>query len=166
MWLNFSAPSPAELIGEAGGRPAKPDTGWLAIVGQVAKMFRVKSTRATMSNEPNSPIHLSEDGQTGDRFLVYSTDKGTRIDIHFEGETLWMTQAQIADLFGRGRTTITKHINNILDERELDAQTSVQKMHTTTDRPATIYNLDMIISVGYRVSSAQATVFRRRATGV
>lgn len=107
-----------------------------------------------------------EDEETGDRFLVYASDKAARLEIRFQGETLWMTQAQIADLFGRDRTVITKHISNILEEAELDEASSVQKLHTTQGRPATIYNLDMVISVGYRVSSAQATLFRRWATGV
>jgi hypothetical protein len=112
------------------------------------------------------PIHLLEDADTGDRFLVYESGKGARLDIRFEGETLWMTQEQIARLFGRERTVITKHIANVFEEGELDEETCVQKMHTTTGRPPVLYNLDMIISVGYRVSSAQATLFRRWATGI
>jgi hypothetical protein len=112
------------------------------------------------------PIHLVEDGETGDRFLVYESGKGTRLDIRFQGETLWMTQEQIARLFGRERTVITKHIANVLEEGELDETSTVQKMHTTSGRPPLLYSLDMIISVGYRVSSAQATLFRRWATGV
>ena len=119
-----------------------------------------------MTDQNDEPIRLVEDVETGDRFLVYSTQKGLRIDIRFEGNTLWMTQAQIAELFGRDRTTITRHINNIVEEGELDEGTSVQKMHISQGRPATIYNLDMVISVGYRVSSAQATLFRRWATGI
>lgn len=119
-----------------------------------------------MTQTGEGPIHLMEDEETGDRFLVYASDKAARLEIRFQGETLWMTQAQIADLFGRDRTVITKHISNILEEAELDEASSVQKLHTTQGRPATIYNLDMVISVGYRVSSAQATLFRRWATGV
>lgn len=115
-------------------------------------------------DDKDQPVHLIEDEKTGDRFLVYGSDKGLRLDIRYEGETLWMTQAQIAELFGRERSVITKHISNILDEGELDEATSVQKMHTTQGRPAALYNLDMVISVGYRVSSARATLFRRWAT--
>lgn len=119
-----------------------------------------------MTQTDEGPIHLMEDEATGDRFLVYASDKGARLEIRFQGETLWMTQAQIADLFGRDRTVITKHISNILEEAELDEASSVQKLHTTQGRPATIYSLDMVISVGYRVSSTQATLFRRWATSV
>lgn len=112
------------------------------------------------------PVHLTENEQTGDRFLVYSSERGMELDIQYEGETLWMTQAQIGQLFGRDRTTITRHINNILEEGELDETTYVQKTHISLGRPTTVYNLDMVISVGYRVSSAQATAFRRWATGI
>lgn len=111
-------------------------------------------------------LHLLEDAETGDRFLVYDSAKGLRLDIRFEGETLWMTQEQIGRLFGRDRTVITKHIANIIEEGELDETSYVQKMHTTPGRPPQLYNLDMVISVGYRVSSKQATLFRRWSTGV
>lgn len=117
-------------------------------------------------SEANEPVHLVEDEQTGDRFLVYATEKGLRLDIRFEGETLWMTQAQIGHLFGRDVSTISRHIANVFEEGELDESTSLQKVQTTTGRPASLYNLDVVISVGYRVSSAQATVFRRWATGI
>ncbi len=118
-----------------------------------------------MDEPQNEPIHLIEDEDTGDRFLVYGTDQGMRLDIRFEGETLWMTQAQIADLFGRDVSTISRHISNIFEEGELDETNSLQKVQTIR-RPAVVYNLDVVISVGYRVSSAQATTFRRWATGV
>lgn len=119
-----------------------------------------------MSNDDNEPVHLVEDEETGDRFLVYGTEKGLRLDIRYDGDTLWMTQTQIGQLFGREVSTISRHIANVLEENELDESSSLQKTQTTQGRPATLYTLDMIISVGYRVSSAQATVFRRWATGV
>lgn len=130
-------------------------------------MFQSQSVSdRTMDNEKNEPVHLIEDADTGDRFLVYGTDKGLRLDIRYQGDSLWMTQAQISDLFGRDPSTISRHIANILEEGELDESTSLQKMQTSTGRPATIYSLDIVISVGYRVSSAQATVFRRWATTI
>lgn len=113
------------------------------------------------------PVHLIEDAETGDRFLVYATEKGLRLDLRYEGATLWMSQAQIARLFGRDQSVISRHINNIVDEGELEAESNMQKVHNArSDRPVAIYSLDMIISVGYRCSSAQATLFRRWATGV
>ncbi|MGN7126317.1 RhuM family protein [Methylorubrum thiocyanatum] len=119
-----------------------------------------------MSSDDNEPIHLVEEPGTGDRFLIYATGKGIQLEIRFEGDTLWMTQGQIAQLFGRDVSTISRHIANVIEEGELDEATSLQKTQTTTGRPATLYSLDMVISVGYRVSSAQATLFRRWATSV
>lgn len=110
------------------------------------------------------PVVLQEDETTGDRFLVYSTDKGLRLDIRYEGEALWMTQAQIAQLFGRDVSTISRHISNIIDEGELDESTLQKVQIASSTKPVTLHSLDMVISVGYRVSSAQATLFRRWAT--
>jgi len=117
------------------------------------------------------PVVLQEDETTGDRFLVYSTDKGLRLDIRYVGETLWMTQAQIAQLFGVDRSVITKHIANVYAEGELDQGATSAKIAQVrqegarkVERQIEHYTLDMVISVGYRVSSAQATLFRRWAT--
>lgn len=119
-----------------------------------------------MSEKPEGPISLVEDMATGDQFLVYEAASGPRLDIRFEGETLWMTQAQIAELFGREVSTVSRHIANVIEDGELEEATSLRKTQTSLGRPATLYNLDMIVSVGYRVSSAQATLFRRWATGI
>ncbi len=118
-----------------------------------------------MNDKTEGPVHLVEDEDTGDRFLVYGTDKGMRLDIRYQGDTLWMTQAQIAELFGKDISTISRHIANIFSEGELDENNSLQKVQTIR-RPATVYNLDVVISVGYRASSAQATNFRRWATSI
>lgn len=120
-----------------------------------------------MAESAEVPVQLVEDPATGDRFLVYATDKGLRLDIRYQGETLWMTQAQIAELFGRDQSVISRHLSNVVTEGELEGESNMQKVHIAgADRPTTLYSLDMIISVGYRVSSAQATLFRRWATGV
>ena len=117
-----------------------------------------------MASEETEPVHLVQDA-TGDRFLVYGTDKGLRLDIRYEGESLWMTQAQIGELFGRDQSVISRHIANIVEQGELDEQSNMQKTHIAgSTRPVALYSLDMVISVGYRVSSAQATLFRRWAT--
>lgn len=120
----------------------------------------------------NEPVHLVED-ETGDRFLVYGTDRGLRLDIRYEGETLWMTQAQIAQLFGVDRSVVTKHLANVYAEGELEAEATSAKIAQVrqegarkVERQIDHYNLDAVISVGYRVSSAQATIFRRWATGI
>lgn len=120
-----------------------------------------------MAQDQTEPVRLEEDAETGDLFLVYGSEKGLRIDIRYEGETLWMTQTQIGQLFGRDQSVISRHITNILTEGELVEESNMQKVHIArSDRPVTIYSLDMVISVGYRVSSAQATLFRRWATGI
>ena len=120
-----------------------------------------------MTDEADGPVRLVEDGETGDRFLVYAAGDGLRIDIRYDGEKLWMTQAQIGALFGRDVSTISRHIANVVEERELDERSNLQKVQIAqSTRPVTLYSLDMIISVGYRVSSAQGTLFRRWATGV
>jgi hypothetical protein len=83
------------------------------------------------------------------------------VRIDTEKETIWLTQSQIADLFQRDRTVITKHIRNIFATEELDEKSNVQKMHfPNSDKPVVVYNLDVILSVGYRVNSKQGTQFR------
>lgn len=82
-----------------------------------------------MTNDVDEPVHLTADQETGDRFLVYGTEKGFRLDIRYEGETLWMTQAQIAQLFGRDQSVVSRHINNVIEEGELDQASNMQKMH-------------------------------------
>jgi len=116
------------------------------------------------SNTANEPVSLLEDEATGDRLLIYTSTDGVEVEFRYEGETLWMTQAQMADLFGRNQSVISRHINGILEEGELDENSFMQKVHKTPGRPLTLYSLDMIISVGYRVSSKQATLFRKWAT--
>ena len=97
------------------------------------------------------------------------TDKNneTSIEVSFDGDTVWLSQSQITVLFQRDRTVITKHINNIFKEGELEKKSNVQKMHiANSDKPTVFYNLDIIISVGYRVKSKQGTEFRKWATNL
>ena len=110
------------------------------------------------------PVHLHEDKATGDRFLIYGDGSGIHVEVTYEGDGLWMTQAQIAGLYGRDVSNVSRHIASILEEGELDEATSLRKSQTSLGRPATLYSLDMVISVGYRVASKQATLFRKWAT--
>ena len=115
----------------------------------------------------DEPVHLVEREETGDRFLIYTDNRGIRVELRYEGEALWMTQAQMASLFGRDVSVISRHIASVIEEGELSEESSLQKVQTTSPgRPSALYSLDMVISVGYRVSSAQATLFRKWATGV
>jgi len=107
--------------------------------------------------------------------IIYQTEDGlTKIQTRLENETVWLTQAQMAELFGKGRTTITEHIQNIFKEGELEAELVCREFRHTTQHVAIAgktqdvitkyYNLDVIISVGYRVKSLQGTKFRQWAT--
>jgi hypothetical protein len=107
--------------------------------------------------------------------LIYQNQEGNiKIDVRLEEETVWLTQAQIALLFGKGRTTITEHIANVFKEGELDEKVVCRDFRLTTlhgaiegktqENSVKHYNLDVIISVGYRVKSLQGTQFRIWAT--
>ncbi len=98
--------------------------------------------------------------------VIYQTEDGiTKIEVNFNNDTVWLSQAQIGELFQRERSVITKHINNVFEEHELDEESNVQNLHiANSDRPVKLYNLDVIISVGYRVKSIRGTHFRRWAT--
>ena len=101
--------------------------------------------------------------------LIYQNQEGNiKIDVTLEGETVWLTQAQMAELFGKGRSTITEHIQNIFKEGELEEHSVCRNFrHTANDGKTyetNYYNLDVIISVGYRVKSPQGTQFRIWAT--
>ncbi|WP_396151549.1 virulence RhuM family protein [Flavobacterium sp.] len=101
--------------------------------------------------------------------IIYQTEDGkTKIETRLEDESVWLTQAQMAELFQKGRTTITEHLKNIFEEGELEEGSVCRNFrHTATDGKnymTTFYNLDVIISVGYRVKSHQGTKFRQWAT--
>ena len=101
--------------------------------------------------------------------LVYQGDAGLEMAVKTDGEAVWLTQEQMCQLFGRDRSVITKHIGNIFKEGELPKEGYVQNLHITSDiggRPVSIYNLDVVISVGYRVKSVEGTRFRQWATRV
>ena len=104
--------------------------------------------------------------------LIYENQEGSiKIDVRLEDETVWLTQSQIALLFGKGRSTITEHIKNVFDEGELEQDRTCRKFRLVRNEGLRIikrevenYNLDVIISVGYRVKSFQGTQFRIWAT--
>ncbi|MCE7041339.1 virulence protein RhuM/Fic/DOC family protein [Dyadobacter sp. CY312] len=97
--------------------------------------------------------------------IYQSADGRTLIEVKFEEETVWLSQEQIGKLFSRDRSVITKHLGNVFKENELDEKSNVQILHiANSDRPVKYYNLDVIISVGYRVKSTQGAKFRQWAT--
>ena len=101
-------------------------------------------------------------------FMIYSDENGdVKINVMLINNDLWLTQDLIAELFGKARSTITEHIKNIFDEGELDEKSNVGKIDiANSDKPVKIYNLNVIIAVGYRVNSKKATQFRIWATKV
>jgi hypothetical protein len=108
--------------------------------------------------------------------VMYQPDETIRLEVRLENDTVWLTQAQIVALFQKAKSTISFHISNIFKEGELDEKVVVRKNRTTTIHGAidgkkqthevAYYNLDVIISVGYRVKSLRGTKFRQWATGV
>lgn len=103
---------------------------------------------------------------TGEILIYQNQDGNIKVDVRLEEETVWLTQDQMALLFGKAKSTINEHILNIYAEKELDEVTSCRKIGISdfSTKPTNHYNLDVIISVGYRVKSQQGTQFRIWAT--
>ncbi|MBQ9303587.1 RhuM family protein [Butyrivibrio sp.] len=99
--------------------------------------------------------------------LFESKDKKVALSVPMDGNTVWLNQAQMTELFEVDRTVITRHVNNTFKEKELLKESNVQKMHiANSDKPVQFYSLDVIISVGYRVKSQRGTEFRQWANSV
>lgn len=93
--------------------------------------------------------------------IVYQSDNTLQLEVRMEDETVWLTQAQMVELFQRDVSVISRHINNIFKEGELDKKSNLHFMQiANSDKPLTLYSLDVIISVGYRVKSQRGTQFR------
>lgn len=109
-----------------------------------------------MTTEPNNQI------------IIYEDSNGeVKLDVSLENETVWLSQKQLEVLFDRDQSGISRHLNSIFKSRELDKKSNMQKMHiANSDKPVEYYNLDVIISLGYRVNSKRATSFRVWATKV
>ena len=102
-----------------------------------------------------------------DEIVIYQSEDGNvKVDVLFQDETVWLSQEQMALLFGKGKSTINEHILHIFQEGELQEELSVRKIGISdfSTKPTNFYNLDVIISVGYRVKSRQGTMFRIWAT--
>ena len=100
--------------------------------------------------------------------VIYQAEDGkTSLEVHLEQNTVWLTQTQMVELFGRDQSVISRHVRNVFKEGELDEKSNMQKMHIAkSDKPVAFYNLDVIISVGYRIKSFRGTQFRIWATSV
>ena len=99
--------------------------------------------------------------------IILFENQDVKLEVNMNGETVWLTQDQMAKLFGKDRTVITRHINNIFKDGELEEKSNVQKMHiANSDKPVSLYSLDVIISIGYRVKSQNGVIFRKWANKV
>ena len=100
--------------------------------------------------------------------MIFETkDNEIKLTVPVENDTVWLTQAQMTELFQVDRTVITRHVNNVFKEKELVKESNVQKMHiANSDKPVQFYNLEVIISVGYRVKSKRGVEFRQWASKV
>lgn len=105
--------------------------------------------------------------QNFSEIVIYKTEDGqAKVNVYFEGETAWLTQDQMAELFGKSKSTINEHIKNVYNEKELLEAQTMRKFGNSefSDKPTNYYNLDVIISIGYRVKSQRGTQFRIWAT--
>ena len=99
--------------------------------------------------------------------IILFENQNVKLEVNMKDETVWLTQEQMSKLFDKDRTVITRHISNIFKDGELEEKGNVQKMHfANSDKPVNLYNLDVIISVGYRVKSKNGIIFRRWANKI
>jgi len=97
--------------------------------------------------------------------IYQSPDGQMQLDVQMDNQTVWLTQAQMVLLFERDQSVISRHIRNVFTEGELEEKSNMQNLHiANSDKPVTYYNLDVIISIGYRVKSQRGTQFRQWAT--
>lgn len=113
-------------------------------------------------------VNKENDQNVNQKIVIYQTESGeTQIDVRLDQETVWLSQAQMVELFGRDQSVISRHIRNAITEGEVSEKSNMQKMHiANSDRPVVLYDLDMVISVGYRIKSEKGVQFRRWANNV
>ena len=106
---------------------------------------------------------LTKDEADKGEIVIYQPDEITRLEVKVNDDTVWLTQSQMSLLFQRNQSVIARHIKNIFDEKELIRDSNMQILHNTLSKfkPVSIYSLDVIISVGYRVKSLRGTQFRQ-----
>lgn len=119
----------------------------------------------TGARTPDAIATVAEAPPAGEVVLYQSPDGVVQLNVRLDGESVWLTQAQMCDLFGRDQSVVSRHIRNVFTEKEIPEESNMQKMHiASSDRPTVLYSLDTIISVGYRVKSKRGTQFRIWAT--
>src|SRR5205807_241191 len=105
-----------ELLPEPASRPNRPCARKNLARRTGTHDIGAAPLESPMNPIPSEPVHLMEDAETGDHILLYGTEKGTRLELRYEGDTLWMNQPQIADLFGVSRQSVNAHLINIYED--------------------------------------------------
>ena len=102
----------------------------------------------------------------GNNIIIYNNGE-IELDVSIDSETIWLTQKDIVKIFSKDQSVISRHINNIFKDNEVNKESNMQKMHiANSDKPVNYYSLDIILSVGYRINSAKAIEFRKWATKI
>ena len=110
---------------------------------------------------------MNSNNDFGEIVVYQSKDGLTRVDVRFEAESVWLSKAQMGTLYQRDRSVITRHIQNIFREGELDEKSNVHNLHiANSDKPVAFYSLEVIIAVGYRIKSPAGKQFRQWATAL
>ena len=150
-------------------KPKKPDLA-KGVDDVVDRLSQAGAIQSPTTESASDKVRLVE-GDTGHRVLIYATAKGIDVELRFEGDTFWASQAQMAEMFGVNVPSVSRHLKNIFDDGELDAEATVSKIERVGNegvrevrRQIETYNLNAMISVGYRVESKQGTMFRIWAT--
>lgn len=120
-----------------------------------------------MGKKKNADARQVGDVVAANEIVVYQPDNATRLEVRLKNDTVWLTQAQMVQLFGRDQSVIARHVRNVFVEGEVPRESNMHFLHIAlADRPVCFYSLNVVISVGYRVKSIRGTQFRIWATGV
>ena len=105
------------------------------------------------------------DSSPKSEIILYQPNETVSLEVRLDEETVWLSQAQMAELFGKDQSVIARHISNVFKEGEQEKESNMQILHNTLSKykPTTVYSLDVIISVGYRVKSQRGVLFRKWA---
>jgi len=145
---------------------AAPSRDYLTFISRADHYIHIDIIRNLTHGARQEGVKVTGKKNDLGEVVIYRTkDSKTALDVRLVDETVWLTQAQMAKLFERDQSVISRHINSVFKEKELDQKSNMQKMHIAkSDKPVVFYGLDMIISVGYRVNSKRGTQFRIWAT--
>jgi hypothetical protein len=153
--------------------PTKLDTDFNATLERIADTGPAEVKRGIAKGAQDQRVRLAQPDEGRHPLLIYSTPQGKKVGLPYRNQTLWATQDQMANMFGVDRTSINKHLTNIYSEGELDRAATCEESSQVQDeggrsvrRSRPVYNLNAMISVGYRVGSKQGTMFRIWATDI